>query len=104
MAELLFRVPAGAFHPPPRVESAVLRIVPHPDPAVAPEEEAEFRTFVQGVFGFRRKQMRRALRELWKVDAEASERILAAASIDASARPETLSPLDFARLLHAKPR
>src|SRR5438067_6832332 len=57
MAELLFRVPAGAFHPPPRVESAVLRIVPHPDPAVAPEEEAEFRTFVQGGFCLRRNQL-----------------------------------------------
>jgi 16S rRNA (adenine1518-N6/adenine1519-N6)-dimethyltransferase len=48
-AELLFRVPAGAFSPPPKVESAVVRITPRTDPAVAPEEEERFRGFVQAL-------------------------------------------------------
>jgi 16S rRNA (adenine1518-N6/adenine1519-N6)-dimethyltransferase len=82
----------------------VLRIVPRPDPVVAPEEEGEFRAFVQGVFGLRRKQMRRVLRELWNISPEDAEKILVAATVDPSARPETLSPLDFARLLHASAR
>ena len=103
-AELLFRVPAGAFRPPPRVESGVVRIVPRTDPAVGADEEDAFRRFVQGAFGFRRKQMRRVLRELWTLDAAAAEGILRNSDVDPSARPETLAPTDFARLLRARPR
>ena len=99
---LLFRVPAGAFQPPPKVESAVLRIVPRPDPTIAPNEEEPFRTFVQGVFGFRRKQMRRVLRELWDLDAEAAEQLLRTSGVEPTARPETLSAAAFARVLRAQ--
>ena len=100
-AELIFRVPAGAFRPPPKVESAVVRIVPRRDPAVRPEEEASFRTLVQGAFGFRRKQMRRVIRGLWDVDASVADDVLAKAGVDPTARPETLSPEQFARLLRS---
>ena len=103
-AELLFRVPAGAFRPPPKVESAVVRIVPRPDPVVRAEEEEAFRGFVQGVFGFRRKQMRRVLRALWDVDATMADAVLANAGVDPMARPETLSAEQFARLLRTRPR
>jgi 16S rRNA (adenine1518-N6/adenine1519-N6)-dimethyltransferase len=103
-AELLFRVPRGAFQPPPKVESAVLRITPRPDPAIPPTEEHDFRLLVQGAFGFRRKQMRRVLREMWDVDAATADNVLARAAIDPAVRPETLSPSDFARLLPARPR
>ena len=100
-AELLFRVPAGAFRPPPKVESAVVRIVPSQQPVIAAEEEERFRTFVQGAFGFRRKQMRRVLRSLWNLPVDQADAILIAAAVDPSARPETLSPNDFAKLLRA---
>jgi 16S rRNA (adenine1518-N6/adenine1519-N6)-dimethyltransferase len=103
-AELLFRIPAGAFHPPPKVESAVVRIVPLSDPVVRTDEEEAFRAFVQGAFGFRRKQMRRVLRALWDVDASVADEVLAKAEVDPTARPETLSPERFARLLRARPR
>src|SRR6476661_9702975 len=42
-AETLFRVPAGAFSPPPKVESAVVRITPLAEPLVSPAEEKPFR-------------------------------------------------------------
>ena len=103
-AELLFRVPAGAFRPPPKVESAVVRVVPRSDPVVREDEEESFRTFVQGAFGFRRKQMRRVLRGLWDVDAAVADDALAKAGVDPMARPETLSPELFARLVRARPR
>lgn len=103
-AELLFRVPAGAFRPPPKVESAVVRIVPRADPVVRADEEDGFRALVQGAFGFRRKQMRRVIRGLWDVDAAVAEDVLGTAGIDPMARPETLSPELFARLLRARPR
>jgi 16S rRNA (adenine1518-N6/adenine1519-N6)-dimethyltransferase len=101
-AELLFRLPRGAFQPPPKVDSAVLRITPRADPAILPDEEEAFRTFVIGAFGFRRKQMRRVLRELWSLDADQADQILGRAGVDPEVRPETLSPSDFAKLLRAR--
>jgi len=102
-AEIVFRVPAGAFTPPPKVESAVARVRPRVDPIVAPEEEQGFRETVQATFGLRRKQMRRVVRELKPMSAEGAAALLEKAGIDPVARPETLSPEQFAalyRLLH----
>ncbi|MFI5311481.1 MAG: 16S rRNA (adenine(1518)-N(6)/adenine(1519)-N(6))-dimethyltransferase RsmA [Gemmatimonadales bacterium] len=101
-AELLFRVAAGAFTPPPRVESAVLRVTPLESPVIEAGEEKPFRTMVVGAFGFRRKQMVRVVRELWALDAGHAAALLAEAHIDPRARPEVLSPSDFARLLRAR--
>lgn len=99
--ETLFRVPAGAFSPPPKVESAVVRLVPLAVPLVTPDEERPFRELVQAVFGFRRKQMRRVLRELRVMSADEADRILHRVGIDPAARPETLPPSSFAALLRA---
>jgi 16S rRNA (adenine1518-N6/adenine1519-N6)-dimethyltransferase len=100
-AETLFRVPAGAFSPPPKVESAVVRITPLASPLVTPEEERPFRLLVQGAFGMRRKQMRRVLRSLYSLDVASADRLLDKAGIDGEVRPETLSPEQFAGLLRA---
>src|SRR5262249_52556528 len=101
-AKLLFRVAPGSFLPPPKVESAVIRIEPRPDPVVEVTDEPEFRRFVQAAFGMRRKQMRRVLRSLWSVSAERADEILLSCRIDPTARPETLSPQDFADLIRAR--
>ena len=101
-AELVFKVAAGAFTPPPKVESAVLRITPRADPLVSADEEAPFRAMVVGAFGFRRKQMQRVVRELWGLGAVEAAEILERAEIEPTARPEVLTPLDFARLLRAR--
>lgn len=103
-ATLLFRVAAGSFQPPPKVESAVVRLDPRPDPVVSPEEEGAFRRFVQDAFGMRRKQMRRVLRALRDIDARRADALLAAAGVDGAARPETLSPERFAVLFRAVTR
>jgi len=100
-AELVARVPAGAFRPPPSVESAIVRLTPRPDPAVGQSLEAGFRSLVQDAFGLRRKQMRRVVRTIARLDADGADEVLAAAAIDPEVRPETLSPEDFARLLRA---
>lgn len=101
-AQLLFTVGARAFTPPPKVESAVLRIVPRTDPLLEPAEEEPFRLLVQGAFGLRRKQMRRVLRTLYDWDVAQAEAALSAAGIVPAARPETLSPQDFLRLLRVR--
>lgn len=100
-AQVLFRVPPGAFLPPPKVESAVIRIEPRADPVVAPEEEARFRRFVIDAFGMRRKQMRRVVRELCSIDAAGADAALERAGIEPAARPETLTPAQFAALVRA---
>ncbi len=99
--ELLFGVPAGAFKPPPKVESAVVRITPRDDTAVPPPQEERFRRMVQAVFAQRRKQMARVLRSVASLDAAAADALLSGIAIAPEARPETLSPADFARLFVA---
>jgi 16S rRNA (adenine1518-N6/adenine1519-N6)-dimethyltransferase len=94
----LFRVAPGSFLPPPKVESAVVRIEPRAEPVVSENAEEKFRRFVIDAFGMRRKQMRRILRSLWNLDADAAEALLVSAGIDPAARPETLSPEQLARL------
>jgi 16S rRNA (adenine1518-N6/adenine1519-N6)-dimethyltransferase len=98
-AETLFGVPAGAFAPPPKVESAVVRITPLAQPLVSVEEERPFRTLVQGAFGMRRKQMRRVVRSLYALDAERADELLAVAGIAPADRPEVLTVEQFVALL-----
>lgn len=99
--ERLFTVPAGAFTPPPKVESAVLRLVPRAQPLVGEGDQPAFRRFVVGVFGFRRKQLLRALREHTGWPADRVQRVLERIGADPTARPETLDPPTFARLFAA---
>lgn len=101
-AEVLFTVPSGAFAPPPRVESAVVRVTPLPTPLVAPDEEPRLRSLVQGAFSMRRKQMRRVVRTMYGLDVEQADALLARAQIDGDVRPEVLSVERFAALLRAR--
>jgi 16S rRNA (adenine1518-N6/adenine1519-N6)-dimethyltransferase len=90
--EQLFTVPAGAFRPPPKVKSALLRLTPLAQPLALPEEVAPLRAFVVACFSRRRKQLRNAV-------PGASAAGLLALGFDPQARPETLAPSDFVRLL-----
>ncbi len=103
-AELLFRVPAGAFRPPPKVESAVVSIVPRANPLIPPADENGFGTFVQSVFSMRRKQMQRILRSVANLSQEEADRRLGSAGIDPSARPETLAISQFTALFQLSSR
>jgi 16S rRNA (adenine1518-N6/adenine1519-N6)-dimethyltransferase len=98
-AETLFNVPAGAFSPPPKVESAVVRITPLAVPLVRPDEERPLRLLVQGAFGMRRKQMRRVVRSLYGLSADVADELLGRAGIDGEVRPETLTAAQFVGLL-----
>jgi 16S rRNA (adenine1518-N6/adenine1519-N6)-dimethyltransferase len=80
--EKLFNVSKGAFRPPPKVESAVVRLVPLAQPLHVDED------LLRKAFSARRKQLRNALPG---VD-------FARAGIDPQLRPENLSPQDYARI------
>ena len=97
-AERLFTVAAGSFHPRPKVDSAVLRMTPLPEPIVSDPERDSFRAMVVGLFGFRRKQMLRGLRELTGWEVPRASDLLARAGITGTVRPEVLSPAEFAGL------
>lgn len=100
-SEMIARVPPGAFRPPPKVDSAIVRVIPRADPAVTADEEAPFSTFVQAVFGMRRKQMQRVIRAVRNIDAGAAKEMLEKLGIDPSLRPESLTPAQFAAVFRA---
>jgi 16S rRNA (adenine1518-N6/adenine1519-N6)-dimethyltransferase len=100
-AEILFGVPARAFSPPPKVESAVVRITPRAEPLIGTDEERRFRTLVQSIFGMRRKQMRRIVRTVFAVSAEEADVLLTEAGIAPDARPEVLGVDRFVALTRA---
>lgn len=91
-AERLLRVPAGAFRPAPKVESAFLRLVPHRPMPVQAIDEAMFAAVVASAFGQRRKTLRNALRT--RLTAEQIEH----AGVDPGLRPEALPVAAFVRL------
>jgi 16S rRNA (adenine1518-N6/adenine1519-N6)-dimethyltransferase len=93
--ERLFVVPAGAFRPAPKVESAVARLVPLGAQAPSIADQALFARVVSAAFMQRRKTLRNALSSLADTDT------LAAAHVDPQARGETLSVADFVRLADA---
>src|SRR5947209_15936983 len=97
--ERLFAVRAGAFHPRPRVDSALVRLTPLAQPAVAPTELAAFRAFVTACFTRRRKQLRNVVMAATGRPAAVVQAGLSELGLDVAARPETLAAAEFARLL-----
>ena len=96
--EIVASVPARAFKPPPKVDSSVIRLTPIAEPLVPLESLRAFRTFVQAVFGQRRKQLQRVLRTVAGLAVEDATAILDRAEIEAASRPEVITPKQFARL------
>jgi len=93
--EKLFTVGAGAFSPPPRVESAVVRIIPRAQPAVHLDDEAAFARVVSAAFAQRRKTLRNSLKTLL------TGQQIRALGIAPDARAEQLSLDQFALLSNA---
>ena len=102
--DTVLKLPAGAFRPPPKVLSSLVRLrFREPRPAVT--DPALFARIVQAVFTRRRKTMANALLALDDGSAAAPvlrpAEALVAAGLDGSRRPETLSIAEFAALADA---
>jgi 16S rRNA (adenine1518-N6/adenine1519-N6)-dimethyltransferase len=99
--KLMAKVPAGAFVPAPRVDSAVLRITPYAEGRTrVPVRDVEwFSQVVHGAFNQRRKTLRNALRAM--IDDAPLDAALAEVGIDPQRRGETLSVEEFALLADA---
>lgn len=96
--ERVFRVPAGAFHPPPRVESTAIRLVPLECPLVDAGDRRDFRAFVQTLFGRRRKQLGGTLRAAFRLGHDQAAARLARIGALEQARPEELTVAQFVAL------
>lgn len=90
--ERLFLVPPGAFRPAPKVESALVRMIPRPQAALAADDEALLEEIVKSAFAQRRKMLRNTLRERLR------EEDWAALGIDPVRRAEELAVGDYVRI------
>ena len=78
-----------------------MKLTPRAVPVIGVEHEARFRSFVQAAFGLRRKQLIRVVRTITAMDAERAAQVIETCGLDPSARPEVLTPQDFAKLVRA---
>ena len=96
--ELALRVPPGAFRPPPKVESAVLRLAPLPSPRVDLQDEQRFEAVVRAAFARRRKTLANALATGLGLSVGATRDAATSAGVDPGRRAETLSIQEFAEV------
>ncbi|MCQ3923728.1 MAG: 16S rRNA (adenine(1518)-N(6)/adenine(1519)-N(6))-dimethyltransferase [Rhodocyclaceae bacterium] len=90
--ERLFRVPPGAFNPAPKVESAVVRMVPRPRATMDASDEVLLGEVVKSAFAQRRKMLRNTLRE------HLNEEDWVALGLDPRRRAEELAVGDYVRI------
>ena len=88
----LFTVPPGAFRPAPKVDSAIVRLVPRAANAIGIHDPRRFADVVRAAFGQRRKTLRNAL------DGVVDSVTLHTADVDPQLRAEQLAVADFIRL------
>lgn len=93
--EPLFIVPPGAFSPAPKVDSAIVRLVPYAEPPVPAKDVKQLQNVVRTAFGQRRKTLRNNLKQL--ISAEQLE----ALEIDPGLRPERLTLAQFVAISDA---
>ena len=87
--EKLFRVPPTAFHPQPKVDSAIVRLTPWQDLPFPAANTDNLETVVRTAFSQRRKTLQNSLKTL--IDKQALSNL----GIDGSRRPETLSLAEY---------
>lgn len=95
------RIPAGAFYPPPNVESSVVRVDLYPQPVIRVEQIDTFFRLARAGFGQKRKTLRNSLSAGLNQPAERTVRLLQSAGIDPMRRAETLSMEEWKALTEA---
>jgi 16S rRNA (adenine1518-N6/adenine1519-N6)-dimethyltransferase len=98
---IVARVPASAFHPRPKVDSAILKLVPHSQPPILVPDVATFFKVVRAGFSGRRKQLANALASGLGITKAQAQALLNAAAIPAAARAQDLSLAQWSDLTRA---
>lgn len=96
---IALRIPAGAFYPPPKVDSAVVRIDLYPQPLLAAEQLDTFFRLIRAGFGQKRKTLRNALSHGLGLGTARIENLLLGAGIAPERRAETLTLEEWQRLV-----
>ncbi len=96
----ILTLPPGAFRPPPKVTSAVVRLQFHP-PREDVGNRATFERVVRGVFLQRRKTLLNALKPVADSFSRSASELIERAGVDGSKRPEALTLAEMARLARA---
>jgi 16S rRNA (adenine1518-N6/adenine1519-N6)-dimethyltransferase len=98
---IVAEIPATAFFPVPRVDSAVVRIDCHPQPTVPPALNPIFFRVLKAGFSQPRKMLRNTLTSGLAAQAADVQSLLLGAGIDSRRRPQTLSVDEWIRVSQA---
>ena len=90
--EMCLKVPPEVFYPKPKVDSAILRFTKKDSPVIRDDQFVKFNKIVKAAFSKRRKMLRNSLNDFDIPDQIQEE-------VDFTRRPETLSVLEFSKLL-----
>jgi 16S rRNA (adenine1518-N6/adenine1519-N6)-dimethyltransferase len=91
-------IPAGAFYPSPKVDSAVVLIDTHAEPLLPAEDLALFFRIVKAGFSQKRKMLRNTLSAGMRLNVPECEQLLLSAGIDPTRRAQTLEPSEWVKL------
>jgi 16S rRNA (adenine1518-N6/adenine1519-N6)-dimethyltransferase len=91
-------IPAGAFYPPPNVDSSVLRVDIYGSPVISSALLDTFFSLVKAGFSQKRKTLRNSLSAGLRVSAQDAEALLSGVGIDPRRRAETLSLEEWGKL------
>ncbi len=111
-AEIIDYVPAENFWPEPEVDSAIVKIRPHPNPLLSKErentkivdKERDFFRMVKFGFSAKRKMLKNNLAAGYKITNEQAQNLLKSAGINEKIRAEGLSLSDWLKLFEKLPR
>jgi 16S rRNA (adenine1518-N6/adenine1519-N6)-dimethyltransferase len=98
---IAFTIPASAFMPAPKVDSALVILEVREEPAVQVGDMSSFFRFVEAVFQFRRKQLGGTLARLASVPNAEASRVLRELAIDPARRPQTLNLTEWEAMYRA---
>ncbi len=101
VSEIIGYVPAACFYPEPKVDSAIVKIVPHVPPPVEIADIEGFFSLARAGFSLARKQLGNSLANGLRIPKEEARRLLEQAGIDARRRAETLTIPEWAELWNA---
>ena len=93
------RIPAGAFYPAPKVDSAIVRIDLSPEPKISPDQLESFFTLAKAGFGQKRKTLNNAISAGMGWSKPHTKVLLENAGIDPQRRAETLSLEEWRTLI-----
>ena len=100
-ARILMTIPAAAFSPAPRVDSALVVLEVRERPAIEVDDVRGFLRFVEAVFQFRRKQLGGTLARAAGISGDEAAHMISDLGIDPSRRPQTLSLAEWERVYGA---